>query len=229
MDEYYSSLSKNERKNRRKYELRLLSKEHDTSIEVIKDTKRISTEFDRFAEQHTAQWRVEGKPGHFGAWPKALDFNRALVATQGARERVRFIRIVADGNVVANQYVFVFGTRYFWELPSRAVAPQWDRFSLGPTSIVTMLHHAMTEGMTRVEGGLAHYDYKTRLGAKEYQALTYRIVGSSLSAKTKYRLFMVLSTIVDLAYNKIWYRRIAPRLPIRLRFKQSPLWLRLQV
>jgi CelD/BcsL family acetyltransferase involved in cellulose biosynthesis len=227
MEEYFSALSKNERKNRRKYELRLLKKEHDTQQDVVCDESGVSAELEQFAEQHRRQWLAEGRTGHFGAWPGALAFNRALVNAQARLGRVRFIRIVADGQVVANQYTFVFAGRYYWELPARAVDPKWDRFSLGPTAIVTMLGDAITEGMDRVEGGLAHYDYKLRLGAKEYAAPTYRIVAAGIPSRARFAIMSLVRRCADLAYHKVWYRRIAPRLPAWFWRHQPRWWLRL--
>lgn len=227
MEDYYASLSKNERKNRRKYELRLLGKEYETKVEVLSDPTQVSQEFERFAEQHKMQWNAEGKTGHFGAWPRALDYNRALVKAQGGQGRLRFIRITANGEVIANQYTFAFGDRYFWELPSRAVDPKWERFSLGPTGIVTMLEQAMKAGMSRVEGGLAHYDYKVRLGAKEYRTLTFRILASKPAARARFALFSLLRNGWSYGYHKLWYRRIMPRLPRRFWRPQSERWLRL--
>ena len=59
MEAYYSALSKNERKNRRKYDLRLLKKEHDTRVDVVSDAASISEEFEHFAEQHLRRPRAE--------------------------------------------------------------------------------------------------------------------------------------------------------------------------
>jgi hypothetical protein len=216
MDEYYSALSKNERKNRRKYELRLLKKDYDTSVEVVSDAALLSEAFEHFAEQHRQQWLAERRTGHFGAWPLALDFNRAVVEAQGKLGRLRFIRIVANGQVVANQYTFAFGDRYYWELPARAVDPKWDRFSLGPSAIVTMLAQGIAEGATRVEGGLAHYDYKVRLGAKEYAALTFCIVAARLPSRVRFAFVSIARNCLRLVYHRVWYRRIMPRLPARL-------------
>ena len=117
MEDYYASLSKNERKHRRNYELRLLRKEYETHVEVVSDAAEVSQEFERFAEQHKMQWDAEGKTGHFGAWPRALDYNRALVKAQSERGRLRFIRISANGEVIANLYTFAFGDRYFGNCP----------------------------------------------------------------------------------------------------------------
>lgn len=227
MEDYYASLSKNERKHRRKYELRLLKKEYETHVDVVSDAAEVSQEFERFAEQHREQWGAEGKAGHFGAWPRALEYNRALVKAQSARGRLRFIRILANGEVISNQYTFAFGGRYFWELPSRALDQKWERFSLGPTGIVTMIEQAMKEGMSRVEGGLAHYDYKVRLGAREYSTLTFHILGATPMARARFALFAFFRNCWSYGYHKLWYRRVMPRLPRMFWQPQSERWLRL--
>jgi CelD/BcsL family acetyltransferase involved in cellulose biosynthesis len=227
MEEYFGSLRQSERKNRRKLELRTLKKECDTRVEVVSDPTLLSEAFEHFVEQHRQQWRAEGRTGHFGAWPHALDFHRALIRAQGERGRLRFIRIVADGQVIASEYAFAFGDRYHAELTSRAVDPKWDRFSLGPTSTVTMLAQGIAEGVQRVESGLGHYDYKVRLGTKEHTALTFRIVASGLPSRARFALFTFLKRCVSLAYHKTWYRRVAPRLPPSLWRPQWRQWLRL--
>jgi CelD/BcsL family acetyltransferase involved in cellulose biosynthesis len=227
MEEYFSSLRQSERKNRRKLELRMLKKECDTRVEVVSDPTLLSEAFEHFVEQHRQQWRAEGRTGHFGAWPHALDFHRALIRAQGEQGRLRFIRIVADEQVIASEYAFALGDRYHAELTSRAVDQKWDRFSLGPSSTVTMLAQGIAEGVRRVDSGLGHYDYKVRLGVKEHAALTFRIVGSSVRSRVRFALFAVLQRCVSLGYHKIWYRRIAPRLPPSLWRPQWRQWLRL--
>ena len=227
MDAYFSGLSQSERKNRRKLELRLLKKDYDTRIEVISDPAHVGDAFTQFAEQHRVQWQAEGRTGHFGAWPCGLEFHRALIAAQAARGRLRFIRIVANEQVVASEYAFAFGDRYYAELTSRDVNPKWNRFSLGPTSTVTMLAQGIAEGMQKVESGLGHYDYKMRLGAKEYRALTLRVIASDSRSRVRLALFKAAQRGVGIAYHKIWYRRVAPRLPELFWRPQSRLWLRL--
>jgi hypothetical protein len=226
MEEYYAGLSKNERKNRRKYELRMLQKDYAVQVDVLSDAEKVEAEFERFAVQHARQWHAEGKPGHFGAWPKALDFNRALVRAQAKHGRMRFIRILANDQVIANQYTFAFGDAYYWELPSREIDPQWERFSLGPTGIVTMISCGIQEGKKKLEGGLAHYDYKIRLGAVEYPTKTLRIASNRPESLKRLRLFLKLRRVLELAYHKIWYRRITPKLPPKFWGPQPMFWLR---
>jgi hypothetical protein len=170
---YLGSLSKNERKNRRKYELRYLKKSFAIQTDVLRSWEEIREEFRKFIEMHTAQWKSEGKPGHFGAWPKSKDFNFALVKELSQQGRVRLIRIRADDEAIAYEYGFAFGDCYYWLLPARKVGSSWEQYSLGSTSLVNMIKIAIEEGMRRIEAGLAHFDYKTRLGAKEYPAIVF--------------------------------------------------------
>jgi CelD/BcsL family acetyltransferase involved in cellulose biosynthesis len=227
MEEYFGTLRKSERKNRRKLELRLLKKEYDTRVEVVSDPALVPEVFEHFAEQHRQQWRADGRTGHFGAWPHALEFHRALVRAQAEQGRVRFIRILANEQVIASEYVFAFGDRFYAELTSRDIDPNWERFSLGPTSTVTIFAQGIAEGVQHVESGLGHYDYKVRLGAKEHAALTFRVVASGIFSRARFVLFSYARRCVSLAYHKLWYRRIAPRLPPFFWRPQWRLWLRL--
>lgn len=226
MEQYYAALSKNERKNRRKYELRMLQKECTVQVDVLSDAAKAEQEFEDFAVQHARQWQAEGKTGHFGAWPRALEFNLALVRAQAKHGRMRFIRILANDQVIANQYTFAFGDAYWWELPSREIDPQWERFSLGPTGIVTMIACGITEGKKKLEGGLAHYDYKIRLGAVEYPTKTLRIAANRPESLKRLKTFLKIRRLLELLYHKIWYRRIQPKLPKSMWRPQPMLWLR---
>lgn len=226
--DYLKSLSKNEQKNRRKYELRTMRKAHDVEVSVISGPlQTLLEEFDRFVELHGAQWRPEGKPGHFGAWPDAVAYNRALVAALGRLGRVHFVRITADNTVVSSQYVFSLGRRWYWELPARLPGPEWERFSLGPSGIVTMVGEAISTGVRWIQGGLGHYDYKMRLGAEEHRAVTWRIRAVGAGSRFRQVVYDCLRVVVRFSYQKVWYRRIAPRLPAGASGSQWRLWLRL--
>ncbi|MGE3309829.1 MAG: GNAT family N-acetyltransferase [Limisphaerales bacterium] len=227
MEEYFASLSKNERKNRRKYELRSLEKEHSVREDCVTEPADVGVEFDAFAVQHARQWAEQGKPGHFGSWPLALEYNRALVDAQARRGRVRFLRIHAGDQVVSRQYAFALGQSLAWELPSREIGDAWERFSLGPTGIVRMLAYGIDEGLSRVEGGLAHYDYKLRLGATEHPVHTIRVSADLPGTRMRVALWSALRRVVRLVYHKVWYRRIQPHLPPVFRRPQPFFWLRL--
>lgn len=228
MEEYFGGLPKNECK-KRKYELRLLRKDREIKTDVITDPATLNEEFDRFVTQHTTQWNAEGKAGHFGAWPKALEFNKALVEAQGALGRVRFVRILADERVVSSQYIFDFGNTWYWELPSRAVGNGWDRLSLGPAGLLTTIDFAIREGKGRIEGGIGHYEYKVRLAAEEHAIVGLSAVSKRLPARLRFWLFKLLKVLLLYGYHKLWYRRILPHIPNSAGHSQWRFWLRLDI
>jgi len=228
LEAYLDTLGKNEQKNRRKYELRLLRKDYPVRVETLRGPyAAVQAAFERFVEQHTRQWQAEGQPGHFKAWPRALEYHRALLPVMVAEGRARLMQIWAGETMVAGQYAFAHGGRWFWELPSRAIGSQWNRYSLGPTALVVMFGEAIKEGVRRIEGGLGHYDYKLRLGAREHPVcnLWFRRLGGT-GLRVRLGCLLGLQGALRWTLHKVWYRRIQPRLPPRWRRPQSKLWLR---
>ncbi|HWB01650.1 MAG TPA: GNAT family N-acetyltransferase [Verrucomicrobiales bacterium] len=213
-EEYIEALDSRERKIRRK-KLRDLEKERTVRTEVIQDETRVAAEFEEFAEQHTKQWETEGRPGHFAAWPRGLEFHRALVAAHAKQGRVRFIKLYADDQVVANQYTYAFGDAIYALLPSRVSDPEWHRFSLGGTSQIKLIESSIQDGYKRLESGLGHYEYKTLLNGKESPVGVVRVLRTGGWTRAKVRLFDNLNKLLTLFLHKIWYRRIAPRLRLR--------------
>ena len=226
MGEYFQSLSRNERKNR-KADLKKLRTEHVGRVEVVCEPGQVEAEFENFLQQHAAQWAAEGRTGHFGAWPRAAEFNRALVKAHGRLRRVRFVRILAGEKTITNLYAFAFGGCYYCELPARSIDTQWDRFSLGPIGIVATIDAAIGERMTRMEGGLGHYDYKLRLNAKEHKTRILRAAANRPSSRLRFLFFTLLRTCGHFGYLKLWHQRLLPHLPIRLKRPQSRAWLSL--
>ena len=225
-EEYLAKLSKGERKHRRDYELRHLRKDFDVQIEVVSAPGAVGDELERFMVQHAEQWRLEHLPGHFRSWPRSIEFNRALVQAQGKLQRLRFIRIIANNQVISNQYVFAFGNTYHGELLARAVGPEWDRFSLGRTTVAVGIQNAIQEGVTRLDGGIGHYDFKVRMGAQEFGMSRLRFVRNSPTSLWKARLYGGIGRAVSVGYHKIWYRRVRSRLPLGWQRPHSFYWLR---
>ncbi len=225
LDEYFERLSKSERK-KRKYELRLLQKESGSKVEVQSASAIVQEEYPKFVEQHGAQWLAEGRLGHFGSWPKAKEYNAALVKAQGELGRVRFIRILAGDRVISNQYVFAFGEWYFWELPARVTGKEWERLSLGAAGLVSTIDSAILEGKKFIEGGLGHYPYKLKMGATEPSVFRVHVFANGSGNRCQIGFLKAGRLALHYLYHKIWYRRITPWLPKWLRRPQWNLWLR---
>lgn len=223
---YFEQIGKSESK-RRKYELRAMSKDFEVREDVVCDPGAVEHEFEAFADQHRANWAAQGKPGHFGSWPKGIEYHRSLVRAQAHKGRVRFYRIHADGEVISRQYAYVCGTRAAWELPSRAMGGRWDKLSLGTAGVVRMFEAAIAAGVREVEGGIGHYEYKLRLGAEELPLSTVRIWHPALASAFRRKLWRGIQRGTRLAYQSVWHRRVMPRLPAGLHRPQPLYTLRL--
>lgn len=223
-DAYRRSLSKKQR-----YALRkawdLLNSRFAVSIDAVATGADALTEFDAFVRMHNDQWRQHGKLGHFGDWPRSESFNRALVAAHAELGRVRFFRLRADDRVIARQFCFVSGNQCYWRLPARAADPQWTQYGLGRISVVKMLEQLLADGVCRVEAGMGQYDYKRRLGAQQHNVRSLLFVRNSGTARVRARLVATCAAMLDQAYYKLWYLRLAPHAP-RRRHGLAPVWIR---
>lgn len=225
-DEYFAALDSKERKTRRK-KLRELEAVAAVRSDVVADGSLVHAEFDTFVEQHTRQWQSEGRPGHFHAWPNALEYNRALVKNLAALGRVRFYRLYSGDQVITRQYGFVLGDRLYAELPARAFGDPWDRFSLGCTSQIKLIESAIQEGLKRMDSGLGHYEYKILTGGIETKVASIRLQSSGSWSKLRTRVWTKIHTVLRLFLHKIWYRKVMPYLPAMFRSGQSKLLVRL--
>jgi CelD/BcsL family acetyltransferase involved in cellulose biosynthesis len=226
MEDFFGCMDKDERK-KRKYEMRLLSREKAMERDVLSEPARVEAEFQQFAELHASQWKDKGKLGHFGSWPRGREYNLALVQALSRLGRVRFVRILSEGQVISSQYAFVFGDTWYWELPARLMDRQWNRYSLGTSGFFSLVEEAIKEGGKHIEAGIAHYDYKQKLGGTEHPMEVLRIVSSRSGSRLRVKLYGAVRKCLELLYYKIWYSRVSPRLPAAFRKPIWSFWLRL--
>ncbi|HMJ25558.1 MAG TPA: hypothetical protein VK475_07000, partial [Pyrinomonadaceae bacterium] len=98
---------------------------------------------------------------------------------------------------------------------------------LGTTGFFGLAEEAIKEAKARIEGGISHYDYKQKLGGAEYGLDVLRVVAKRFGSKLRTRLYGWLRRCLQVAYYKIWYARISPRLPAAFRRPIWSFWLRL--
>ena len=220
-DSYIQGLSKNQRSNYRR-NINKLNNSFRFEVDVVRDGPALMREFDAFVQMHQAQWQAVNKLGHFGDWPQSLEFTGELVRTFSAKNGVRLIRLIADEQVVSYYFCFELNGTYYWRLPARLVGDQWDQFALGRVGLFKMLEVAAAEGATAIEAGNGYYEYKEKLNAKTFPLYSFVIGGRGTISRSRARLAIVLSDILNLVYYRVWFSRIAPRFGIPLR----PLWKR---
>jgi CelD/BcsL family acetyltransferase involved in cellulose biosynthesis len=216
---YVKKLDSRQRQNYRR-RLKLLGNAYRIDSEVIADPSRAEGSFADFVSAHERQWMAEGKLGHFGDWPLAAEFNSELVRSLSKSGRYRMLYLRADGATISYQYGFVFGDRFYWRLPARTTEAGFERFGLGVLGLVQLIEAMIGEGVRSIEAGLGHYDYKIHFGGKEVDTRSYLVLANRGLVYPRFRFFAFLSHLLDLTYYRIWFKRLAPRLPLPRR----PLW-----
>jgi CelD/BcsL family acetyltransferase involved in cellulose biosynthesis len=223
-DAYLASLSYNERKLCRR-KMKSLKKKYDFRLDVLKGVEEIKTEFPIFKKLHDRQWQSQGFLGHFMGWPKSEEFNTSLALAQAHLGRSRLFRLILNNIPASYEYVFKFGQRYYWRLRAREVGPEWDRFSLGRVGLLTLFAYGIDEGVRNIETGLGHYDYKEQLGARKQSTKVLTLITKRKGVSIRFHSFLLLAKGFDMLYQKIWIRRVAPRLRLKRR-PLSLLWIR---
>ena len=220
-DDYFSSLSKKKRAHLRR-QIRELEKDHTVCYSVIRDSAQIEREFANFQLLHAQQWNEQGKLGHFGDWPGAVPFNLELIQRVGANGKAVLLKTTADQEPISYDYGFIFGDTFHWRLSARCTGQKWDEYGLGTIGILEKLKMAMVEGLQKIEAGIGHYDYKLQWGAEEFKLRNLLVSSATPLARARIKLLIWSADLLHLLYYRIWFLRIAPKLPL----KRRPLWRR---
>jgi CelD/BcsL family acetyltransferase involved in cellulose biosynthesis len=218
-DAYIRSLSSHQRSNYRR-KLKKLNNAYEVHVDVVQDGPVLEREFQAFVEMHQAQWQTMNKLGHFEDWPASREFSSDLVRTFARAGRVRLVRLLADGKVLAYYWCFGLNCTYYWRLSARLVGEQWDQYALGRVGVVKMMEVAAADGVTAIEAGVGSYGYKENLNAKNFPLYSLAVSGGRPVSRLRARLMLACGDMLNFAYYRVWYLRIAPRAGILRR----PLW-----
>lgn len=218
-DEFLAELGRDERKAYRR-RLTRLKESGDVSIDVLTGPDELREAFPRFVELHTLQWRAAGKLGHFGDWPGADKFHVDLVQRLSKSDQAWLVRVMAAGKPVAYQYALASGDQTHAVLLARTLDPAFQAYSLGTVAFYTAVEHAIQQGKRTLEVGRGRYEYKLRQGAQESSLMSYLLVRDSLWSRLRARELVWKSELLNKLYYRLWFSRLAPRLPPR----RGPLW-----
>jgi len=218
LDAYLAGLSKSERGNYRR-DWQRLCREHEAHY-VLLPPSAAERGFEDFVALHTAQWRHVGRLGHFGDWPGATEFNRALMRALAPQGRARLGRLFTRTETLQMELSFTFGETSHWRLPARSSDVQWDRYGLGRVACVERVRCAIADGVRHIEAGPGHYEYKLRLGYSEFSMHSVLLAAPRALAQGKARVLATAAGLLDRLYYRAWFNRIAPHLPLR----RHPLW-----
>jgi CelD/BcsL family acetyltransferase involved in cellulose biosynthesis len=215
---YLGQLGKYERRDYRRA-LRQLNTRYEVTYRMVSDDDAISY-LDRFVELHSAHWQAQGKLGHFGDWPASEDFTRDLISRMAGTGRARFYEIAGDGLALTIEHCFVLGDRCYSRLPARDPDPELRKLDLGRLSSAELFRMISEEGVTTVESGPGHYEYKLRLGGEEHALRRVVISRRSLRSRWRSALLLRWADVLHLVYYRGWFLKLRPRLGRPPR----PLW-----
>jgi CelD/BcsL family acetyltransferase involved in cellulose biosynthesis len=216
--EYRDGLSKREKANILQDDRRM-RREHKLSVVARTDAGEVKGAFERFLPLHQMLWQVKGRLGHFGDWPECEAFHRTLVEKLGARGRVVFMELEADGKTVASQYAFAFGKRVHWFLAGRDDAEAFNKISLGRMGLMTLVEWAIGKSCSQIDGMRGYYDYKLKQGGRLTALQAVRVTGAGARSRLAMRLFDWAAWVLHTAYYRVWFMRVARRLGV-----SAPLW-----
>jgi CelD/BcsL family acetyltransferase involved in cellulose biosynthesis len=222
-DEYLSGLKKSRRESiKRNFKL----------IDAIKATKGVmlAAEFateetldkflNEFMQMHQSHWQKLGKLGHFGDWPRSEKFHRELAATLLRYKRLRLVRVKIGEESLAYTYNYLFGTTYHGLLTARSSLREYVHLSVGDVVLAKEVKVACNDHAQYFDLLMGKYEHKISQGAKYYPVRNLFICDRRPTAQLRIRVFRMLVKLLNIAYYRIWFCRLAPRLPV----KRKPLW-----
>ena len=218
-----AGLSKNSRKQIRRSRRELKRVLQDRPGDLASDCATIQDVdeiFVGFVDMHQKHWEKRGRPGHFGDWPDSFDFHREMAHAQLERDRLRLMRIHWGECCLGYEYAYRFGDTYFAFLSARTDCDDLADVSMHSIMLAEQIKAAMSENVGYIDDMGAKYEHKLRLGGKLFPMKDMYVVRKRPLCLARVRVFRLLSKLLHLGYCRIWYMRIAPKLPLRRR----PLW-----
>jgi hypothetical protein len=208
-----AKLSKQVRKHIRQNYNRI--QKHNISLQSSLATeKNWQDHFDGFVSAHQKQWQHVGRPGHFGDWPKAYAFHREMAEAQLKKRRLRLLKVQISGHEYAYVYSYKYGKRYFAILRGRSLTDNEFKINLGGLLFTEQAQQAIGQDVESIDSMRGVYEYKLKLGGRLSPLARVRFVRKGLSPFLRSWLFRFFCQFVDIIYYRIWYCRIAPKIPI---------------
>ncbi len=212
-ESYVKDLPVKERRNVRRDERRL-EKDGTVVRRSVVSQEEVGPAFEQFLDMHQVYWMKCGKLGHFGDWPGSEAFHRDMAECQFTSGRLMLLQVLLNGELVASDYCYECGNCIHWILSGRR--PKVP----GRIGFCTLVRKAAANGVRQIDAMRGFYEYKRLLGARVTQQTSIVAVRRGLMHRARAGAFRVAARLLDLAYYRIWFCRVAPRLPSL----QRPLW-----
>jgi CelD/BcsL family acetyltransferase involved in cellulose biosynthesis len=181
--------------------------------------------FEAFVCLHQKHWGKLGKLGHFGDWPWAREFHHEVVKAQLKHNRLRLLEVKLDCRTLGFIYAYRFHNAYYAFLNARTsldemLGAQPNTASIGTVVLCEQIRKAIDEGVGYIDMMPGQDEYKLHMGGELFPVESIYIYPKKICVLVRVYLFRVLAWFLNMCYYRLWYCRIAPKLP----FKRRPLW-----
>ncbi|MHC4212025.1 MAG: GNAT family N-acetyltransferase [Planctomycetota bacterium] len=228
-DDQLASLAKRERGDVRRNYRYICKSIGDPSALVeskFAEAQDLEEIFNEFVTMHESHWNKLGKAGHFVDWPRSKELNYEVAKTQLDHGRLRLLKVSIKKHVLGYGYDYKFGDTYYGLLNTRSDAEEFRNISLGKIVFSEQVKEAIVGRVRCIDAMRGKYDYKLRMGGKLYPIKSLYITPKRLFPKFRVSSFRLLAYFLHFCYYKVWFCRIAPRLPMKPRSLWS-LWIRI--
>ena len=214
-------LSKNQRRTiKRSYKdiSRTASEKGLSLASNIASNENFEEMFNGFVQMHQSHWKNIGEQGHFDDWPDALEFHREVAAAQLKRNRLRLLEVKLGERWLGYEYDYRFANRYYAILNARGSVDELPGISptvsIGSILYAEQAKNAIKENVRCIDMMRGGDNYKQRLGGKLHPVRNLFVCRRRPLVLVRVSLFRAFAWLLNVCYYKIWFRRIAPRLPI---------------
>ncbi|MBW8017356.1 MAG: GNAT family N-acetyltransferase [Planctomycetes bacterium] len=229
-EKHLSTLSKTHRSNIRKAyrQIAKVFDNTDKSVEtIVTDSNNIEEEFNNFAEMHKTHWNTLNKAGHFGDWPKSIDFHLEMAKAQLMHDRLRLLKIVLDGECIGYDYGYRCSQNYFELLNARMRGERLGNVSIGEIIFSERAKKAIDEKVSRVDSLRGKYYHKIKMGGKLYPMHNIYVIRKGCLRGIRVGLFRKLSELYHFCYYRVWFLKVVPKV-LKKRRPLNKLWIRTQ-
>jgi hypothetical protein len=231
INEYLAGLAGKERHEVNRSYRNLLKIANDNNAPLVNEfvsAAHINSKFDDFIQMHNHHWQQIGQAGHFNDWPDSVEFHREMVEAQMKLGRLRMLKICMGSLCIGYEYAYKLANTYVHFLNSRTSSHELERISIGKVNFCELVKKAIEDNVNLINSLRGKYEYKMRMGGISVPIHVIFVVRRGLLINLRIRIFKWLSWLLNICYYKIWFSRIAPKLPWRPRTLLN-LWIRTSV
>lgn len=199
---YLARLSIKERRNVR-HDERELAKQGGNFHEP-KSVEELNAAWDTLVDLHRRHWAARGRFGHFDDVPGVEAFHREIAQKSLDSGRLGMVEVRTSQGAIASEYALRFNNRLHWIIGGR----REDVSSR--VGFCALMHGAVRDGVTLIDGLPGAYDYKRRLGARSLGVKMISVLPKD--GRGAWRLAMTRATaqFVSLVYHRAWFWHLAP-------------------